>query len=66
MRREHRRFAQLLERLVRAEALVLDELAQPLELEEGGMALVHVEDARRETEPAQDAHAADAEHELLP
>ena len=48
------------------EALLLDELAHPLELEEGGVALVQVEDGRLEPEPAQHADAADAEQDLLP
>ena len=47
------------------DAALLGELAQPLELEERRVALVHVEDRRRQAEAAQDAHAADAEHELL-
>ena len=66
VRREHGRRAQPLQRRVAREAAVLDELAQPLELEERRVALVHVEDGRLEPEPAQHAHAADAEHELLP
>ena len=53
------------QRVVARELLVLDELAQPLELEERRVALVHVEDRRLEAERAQRAHAADAEHELL-
>ncbi len=66
MRREHRRRAQPLQRRVAREVPVLDELAQPLELQERRVALVHVEDGRVEPEPAEHAHAADAEHELLP
>ena len=46
VRREHRRGAQPLERLMRIDAFHLDELAQPLELEEGGVPLVHVEHRR--------------------
>ena len=45
--------------------LLLDELAHALELEKGRVPLVQVEDRRIEAEPAQHAHAADAEHELL-
>jgi hypothetical protein len=66
VRGEHGRGAQPLERLVRRQPLLLDELAHALELEEGGMALVHVENGRLEAEPAQNADAADSEHELLP
>ena len=40
-------------------------LAQPLEHQERGMALVHVPDGRRLADRAQRAHAADAEHHLL-
>ena len=54
------------ERVGGREAAVLDELAQPLELEERRVPLVHVEHRRREAEPPEDAHPADAEHELLP
>ncbi len=50
----------------RRELLLLDELAHPLELEERRVSLVQVEDRRLEAEAAQHAHAADAEHELLP
>src|SRR5439155_11983584 len=56
VRREDRRGAHRFE---------VEPLAEPLEREEGGMALVHVEDGRVETERAQGTHAADAEHELL-
>ena len=65
VRREDRRRAQPLERLVLVDALVLDELAQPLELEEGRMAFVEVEDGRVEPELAQHADTAHAEHDLL-
>ena len=40
--------------------------AQPLEREEGGVALVDVEDGRHDAERGQGARPADAEHELLP
>ena len=42
-----------------------DERAQPLELEEGGVALVQMEDVRLDPERGQRAHAADAEQQLL-
>ena len=42
-----------------------DELADPLEAEEPGVALVGVEHVRLEAEGAQRPHAADAEHDLL-
>ena len=65
VRREHGRRAQPLDRGVAVEAVSLDELAQALELEERRVAFVHVEHRRLETELAEDADAADAEHELL-
>ena len=65
VRREDGGRAQTLERLVLVDALVLDELAQPFELEECRMAFVEVEDGRLEPELAQHADAADAEHDLL-
>ena len=52
-------------RVVARELLLLDELAQPLELEERGVPLVHVEDRRLDAERAQRPDAAEAEHELL-
>ena len=42
-----------------------DELADALEAEEAGVALVRVEHVGLEAEGAQGAHAADAEHDLL-
>ena len=42
-----------------------DQLADPLEAEEAGVALVGVEDVGLQAERAQGAHAADAEHDLL-
>jgi len=65
VRREDRGRAQALERGVAVDSFFLDELAQPLELEERGVALVHVEHRRLEPELAQHADAADAEHQLL-
>ena len=64
--REHRRCAQPLQCGGTRELHFLDELAQPFELQERRVALVHVEDGRIEPECAEHAHAADAEHELLP
>ena len=66
VRREHRRRAQPLDRLVRRQPLLLDELAHPLELEKRGVPFVQVEDGRLEAESSEDAHAADAEQDLLP
>ena len=66
MRREYSRRPQPLQRRVSREVPVLDELAQPLELQERRVALVHVEDGRVEPEAAEHAHPADAEHEFLP
>ena len=66
VRREHRRRAHVRERIRGRDGVFLDELAQPLELEERGVPLVHVEHRRRETELSQHAHTADPEHELLP
>ena len=66
MGREHRRRAQALHRLVPGDVPVLDELAQALELEERGVALVHVEDGGLDSECAENTHASDAKHELLP
>jgi hypothetical protein len=43
----------------------VEPLAEPLEHEEGRMTFVHVEHGRVETERAERADAADAEHELL-
>ena len=47
------------------DAGLLDELSEPLELEERRVTLVEVEHRRREPEPPKHAHAAYAEHELL-
>ena len=66
VRREDRRRAQSLDRLVRRLALFLHQLAHPLELKKGGVPLVEVEDGRLEPEAAQDADAADPEQDLLP
>ena len=65
MRGEDGRRAQPVERGVAVEALLLDELAQPLQLEERRVPFVHVEHRRLEAERTQHADAADAEHELL-
>ncbi len=65
VRREDRRPADVLDRVTRRRPL-LDERAQPLDREERRVALVHVEDARLDTERGQRPHAADAEQELLP
>ena len=48
VRREDGRRAQPLDRLVRRQALLLDELAHPLQLQKRGVALVQVEDRRLE------------------
>ena len=42
-----------------------DERADALDREEGGVALVHVEDVRVDAERLERAHAADAEQQLL-
>ena len=66
VRREDGRDAQPLERLIGRQPVPLDALPQPFELEEGRVALVDMEDGRREAELAENAHTADPEHELLP
>ncbi len=70
VRGEDRAGADGLQRLVEREALRLDELADALEAEEAGVALVGVEHlglggAGDAAERAQRAHAADAEQQLL-
>ena len=65
VRGEDGRRAQPVERGVAVEALLLDELTQPLQLEERRVPFVHVEHRRLEAERTQHADAADAEHELL-
>ena len=64
VRREHRRSPHLLERVVERSAL-LDQLADALQRDEGGVAFVQVPHRRRDAERAQRAHAADAENDLL-
>ena len=64
MRREDRRPTDLLERLVERLAVV-DELADALQDDEAGVPFVQVEHRRRRTQRAQDAHAANAEDDLL-
>src|SRR2546430_3952852 len=41
-------------------------LKKKIELEKGGVTLVHVEDGGLDSQCAQHAYASDAEHELLP
>ena len=53
------------ERLGEGEPALRDERPCPLEAEEGGVALVHVEHRRLEPERAERPRAADAEHDLL-
>ena len=65
VRREDCRRAKPLQRRFSRQAPILDELAQALQLEKCGVALVQVEDGRVDTELAKHAHARDAEHELL-
>ena len=67
---EHRARPRRLQRLVEAEAVVLDQLANAFDAEEAGMALVGVEDLRRRKTGqgavgADGADAADAEQHLL-
>jgi len=64
--REHRPRPCRLERLGERQPVLAHEAADALEAEEGRVALVHVEDDGLEAERAQRAHAADAEHDLLP
>ena len=65
VRREDGRGAHELERGREGEPALLDEDTRALEAEEGGVALVHVEDRRLEPELAKRPHAADAEQQLL-
>ena len=65
VRGEDGRGADELERLGEREAELLDERPGPLEAEERGVSLVHVEDAGLEPEPAESPNSADAEQHLL-
>ncbi len=64
VRREDRRLAHFREGRVERDA-ALQEIPDPLEDDEGGVAFVQVVDGRVRAERAQRAHAADAEHDLL-
>ena len=64
VRREHRRLANLLERVVEARAL-LDQIADALQDDEAGVPFVEVKDAGIDAERLERAHAADAEDDLL-
>src|SRR5205085_5850570 len=50
---------------VKTEFLFRDEPPNPLEAEKGGVAFVHVENVRLDSERAQSVDAADTEHNLL-
>ena len=63
--REDARRAHRLDRLAVGQARVLHQLADPLEPEEPGVALVGVEHLRIDPEGVEGAHAADAEEDLL-
>ena len=62
--REDRGLPDLFERFVEVRPAV-DQLANPLQNHEGGMALVQVKDRRFDAERAQGANAADAEDDFL-
>src|SRR4029079_15669958 len=64
VRREDRRLADLGERLVEAPSAI-DLLADPLQDDDPGVALVEVIHGRIRSERSKGAHAADAEHDLL-
>ena len=57
--------ADRLDRLAEGEARLLDELADALEAEEAGVALVGVEHLGVDAERVERPHAADAEQDLL-